>query len=549
MLLLLFVIVIFLLSFALYEKIDNNSSVLGEILSSKNNNQTIKNIFQKMNIPRSNYDEKIKELNILVNNNVLYDIFNDYDINLNTNVLQFKNTYFKILIRNLLNKKKANNLENHFYEILKNDLNRKCDEENFINYGKNKTGKDLYILSMKPIIKNFSPYHWDKKFEKILQDLINTTEKKLGRNFSNESLSDFEKMSEIFLSEFQELLQNKSKNIELYRIKKELFAKLKKHYEILRAYDFLKKNINDKNEFNKAVKCLSEYKEPLDCYGHDYIFGNSNFGFVKNSSCRANDADTTIWSKMEQNDEYSKLNDEDKNLLKNHLNKFFEINEGLLTVDSKISQIDNTTLDNKNKLLSNWQRDIKKEPNGFRDILNFKLIDTELNIIKTNNPIQIYNLFNEFFGMNASHYNIEIMNSNELKVYTKNLQIIFKIAYLVNFQKKTSFDVIFKLTCQKENKETFDFLLNSIPDRYRKHIFNQVVQLLKSFENVVVIKEPSLNSVPIDCFDMTSVKFPKGVQLSKVYINIIKSLRSSRLINLDEYVRIKNTIKNELKKQ
>ena len=52
-----------------------------------------------------------------------------------------------------------------------------------------------------------------------------------------------------------------------------------------------------------------------------------------------------------------------------------------------------------------------------------------------------------------------------------------------------------------------------------------------------------MNDIPSSVLNIKNVLFPEGTQLCYSYVNILQSLRSKRLISIDDYLKCKEFIK------
>lgn len=536
----------------------------------------------------------ITAINIILNNNRMWDNINEYKLTLNNSIATVRHIWLlDILLSDLYCNLSLIGIKDNIKNIMNDRAVKLCNQQELINYCisetnntmdefndeeynmfKNKPILNFKLISLKESIKNFGEGYYKEPLNTILLSLLKYFEERYLRKLDKFNREDIKKLLLIYIPIIKVVINKKINNSSnsytekkqintIFEIHKELFYLLKHQYKIISIYNMINELVVKSEDKELAYKCCVDTLNKNNmCYNfkqsdtsNPIIYGFNKYGYAKNTSCTL-ETKKNIFDLQKKSLEVRLSTDKNWITLANNIKQKFYINlSNLLNyfipdkLDSSIQNMSIVSLLNKTKNINMNQ--------VFPDNLNTIKINID-DIIDSNtkNVIESLQLASNIITI------MKLANNNNL---TDN-DFDFKHMYIVNNTEsinKIKFAVIKLIELRrlfivfKANKHTINHLISKvlaisptdynyytlllkggIQPRFHKNIIDYLYKMLSDVK-LIKIEPITLESKPYEVIKYIEKIFPssKDINVCNNYKYILTTLRNNRKITPNEYIK------------
>jgi hypothetical protein len=510
-------------------------------------------------ISRDNMGYAISDLQYVLNENNLSDIYHDYYIYPDNLLTTIKRTYFIDNIKNGITSIKPDLIIKAFLIVFNENIINLCNTSNLLKYCKKQdTYHDYYIYRFKKDTILFKLSDFGDEYLETLYNYIYPE-----GSYNEKSTNDFVDLLKKFMIDFKTIINkiintpNEDKAIiplhKEFKFKKGLYYKLRDRVHLFNK-SLLFKN---KEQSDDALKCCSITNFPDKCYNFNktnkyspIIYGDENYGYIKESKCVNPDIqkNITIIDKMKKISSYNVLTYNERLHFIRHMNMYFKVMHGVIIDINKddLFTVTNKLIDVKASILSYIKRLVLKKPTKLKSIVEFtdKNIINNIKIINTGSSSEVFEILKNEIIITVNHFNIISLNNDKLRDYRRNFTVLYKIGVILNYFKKSDILLIGELISLSEHNKTYNDLLHFIPIKFRNIIFHKLMDIIKTMLHISVIDDKyTINSKPNSIILISEYTFPSGINEFEYIRDALLNLRKRKLITLEQYNKIKNITK------
>lgn len=297
--------------------------------------------FIKINNIESKKDDMVGAINVILNNNRMWDNVNEYKVTLKSKLSQIRHIWLldKLLtdLKCSLNYEQLKSIKDQIKTIMKDKPMKLCNQSDLVGYcsavskdptigtlthdelvkeklaldkGKFKEttttnkSKNFKLVSIKDSVSKFGVGYYPEPINTILVNMLGHFEEKYSRKLDNYDREDILKLTKLYVPVLKTIIDKKISSSECssnekkyieeeYKNNQELFYLLKHQYKLISIYDLINSSLEDVNDKNLAYKCCVDTNSSNNsCFrfgsnsnSRPIVYGFNKFGYAKNTPC------------------------------------------------------------------------------------------------------------------------------------------------------------------------------------------------------------------------------------------------------------------------
>ena len=297
--------------------------------------------FMKTNDLLSRKEDFLRAVNIVLNNNRVWDGANEYKVTLNSKVSQIRHIWLldKLLtdLNCVLSKKQVDSIKDEVKNIMKDKAMKLCNQQELVDYCatvsrnpkmaalykssilseekemkkgnmKETTGngkiRNFKLVSLKKSIANFGEGYYREPLNSTLKELLGQFEEKYSRKIDRYDRDDLRRLTLLYVPVLKVVVdkklsvgkcsaQEKNQINTDYKNHQELFYLLKHQYKLISIYDLINNSMEKDQDKELAYKCCVDSKNSSNmCFdfgeknkSYPIIYGFNKYGYAKNKPC------------------------------------------------------------------------------------------------------------------------------------------------------------------------------------------------------------------------------------------------------------------------
>lgn len=572
---------------------NDNIKLLYSVFDSNNfkqngyNNDNISiNKFLNINETTNMKETFIIAINIILNNNRVWDNINEYKITYNDSIAHVRHIWLlDILLSDLYCNLSLIGIKDNIKNIMNDRAIKLCNQQELINYCisettvdefyeeendmfKNKPNINFKLISLEESINNFGEGYYIEPLNTILISLLKYFEKTYLRKLDNFDREDIKKLTLLYIPIIKVVINKKinssSESIDIiFENHKELFYLLKHQYKLISIYNMINSIVVESEDRELAYKCCADtLNKNSMCYNFKkppktdpIIYGFNEYGYAKNTSCTLetkknifNLQKKPLEVRLSTNKNWLTLSNNIKQKfyinLSNLLNYFIEYKLDSSIQNKNISFLLNKTKNiNMNQVFPDNLNTVKINIDTIIDNNTKKVIES-LQLASNINTIMKLANNNNLSDNNFDFKNMYIVDNtdsiNKVKFAVIKLIELRRLFIVFKANKNTINHLISKvLAISPTNYNYHTLLLNGgIQPRFHKNIIDYMYKMLLDIK-LIKVEPITLESKPYEVIKYIEKIFPssKDMNVCNNYKYILSALRTDRKITPNEYIK------------